>query len=194
MENDKNQKLNQEDYDNMDPNHNTFVVKDFEEIFDPPFDMDSNTDDLRWMEKPSQVVNIYWLLSIFGVIVIAKEFDLSYWIVVVPVFIYIVKWIITYCWWYYFNEKTIQERKGVFSVHTREIHYYRVKSVRLNEPFLMRIFGLSDVILITSDPYIRKLKIHAVFHGREYVDQIKKYVNMWKSHRSLAEHDIHPMV
>ena len=167
---------------------------DYDDLVNNPIDFKSDTDNVRWMDKPEQTVNAWWFLAIIVSLSMSKWFGFTYWLALIPLIIYLIKRLITHCWWYYYNEKTIQERKGVFSVTTREVHYYRVKSVRLEEPFWMRVLGLSNVVLITSDPYIRTLKIHAVFHGREYMDKIKSYVNVWKKHRQVNEHDIHPMM
>ena len=54
------------------------------------------------------------------------------------------------------------ERKGVFNVLRKELHYYRIKSVYIEEPFLFRIFNLANVHIKTSDPYLPELKLYGV--------------------------------
>lgn len=156
--------------------------------------VETHTDELRRTVDPSQLVNIWWLLWTMAVLVIAKQYGTPYSLAIIPGFIYICKRIIIACWEFRFHEKTIAERKGVFSVHTREIHYSRIKSIRLDEPFLLRIFGLSSILLITSDPYIRVLRIYAVYNGEEMVDYIKQRISIWRQNRGVGEHDIHPLM
>ncbi len=103
-------------------------------------------------------------------------------------------WLIITCWSFRFREKTISERKGVFSVVTREIHYYRIKSVRHHEPFFLRIFGLSNVILVTSDPFTPIFEIHAIRGGDELVQSIKEETSIWRRERTVKEQDIHPLM
>jgi len=156
--------------------------------------VETDTDDLQYIIKPSQLVNIGWALLTFGSLLIASSYDLSYWLAVIPAFMWFCKWLIIKCWSFQFHEKTIAERKGVFSVFTREIHYFRIKSVRFDQPFFLRIFGLSNVVLITSDPLIPVLRVYAVPNGNELKTRIKEEVSIWRRERTVKEQDIHPLM
>jgi len=153
----------------------------------------THTDDLLFVMKPSQLVNIGWLLLFLISLSAATFWGYSYlWCVASGVF-WFAKWLIIKCWSFRFNEKTIAQRKGVFSVITKEIHYFRIKSVRWHQPFWLRIFGLSNVVLITSDPLIPILKVYAIRDGEEVMNSIKEEVSIWRSERTVKEQDIHPL-
>lgn len=153
----------------------------------------THTDDLVMVIKPSQLVNIGWLLLFIGGISLAVTFQ-TYWLCMVSGVVWFAKWLIVQCWSFRFNEKTIAERKGVFSVITKEIHYFRIKSVRWHQPFWLRIFGLSTVVLITSDPLIPVMKVYATRDGEELMNTIKEEVSIWRSERTVKEQDIHPLM
>jgi len=155
--------------------------------------IETDTDDLLYVMKPSQLVNIWWLLLFLSLITIGIITQ-KYWFGIITGIIWFSKWLIVKCWSFRFHEKTIAERKGVFSVLTREIHYFRIKSVRHHEPFLLRIFGLSNVVLITSDPLIRTLRLYGIRYGSEVVDAIKEEVSIWRRERTVKEQDIHPLM
>jgi len=155
--------------------------------------IESDTDDLLFVLKPSQLVNIWWLL-LFLILITVGIITQMYWFGVITGIIWGSKWLIVQCWSFRFHEKTISERKGVFSVVTREIHYFRIKSVRLHQPFLLRIFGLSSVVLVTSDPLIPIFQIYAIKNGSDLVTSIKEEVSIWRRERTVKEQDIHPLM
>lgn len=152
-----------------------------------------DTDALVGIIKPSQLVNIGWLLLFLGSVAIGVYFQM-YWMGTISGIIWFSKWLIVKCWSFRFHEKTIAERKGVFSVITKEIHYFRVKSVRWHQPFWLRIFGLSNVVLVTSDPLIPILRIYGVRNGNDLVKSVKEEVSRWRRERTVNEHDIHPLM
>lgn len=152
-----------------------------------------HTDDLIGILKPSQLVNIGWLLLFLGGITIAVMTQI-YWLCAISGIIWFAKWLIVKCWSFRFHEKTIAERKGVFSVITKEIHYFRIKSVRWHQPFWLRIFGLSNVVLVTSDPYIPILTIYGIRDGEDLMNSIKEDVSIWRGERTVKEQDIHPLM
>jgi len=155
---------------------------------------ETDSDELQFIIQPSQLVNIWWLLLTFLVIVLVLNSEAPFWPIVIPGFIWFCKWLIVKCWSFQFHEKTIAERKGVFSVLTREIHYFRVKSIRHEEPFFLRIFGLSNVVLITSDPLIPVLRLYGVQHGKQVKNEIKELISIWRRERTVKEQDIHPLM
>ena len=44
-------------------------------------------------------------------------------------------------------------------------YYYRIKSIKVEEPIWMRIFDLANVRVLTSDPYQKEILLHAVPKG-----------------------------
>ena len=155
---------------------------------------ETDSDDIQYYIKPSQWVNFWWGLLIIVSIISTQMLELSILLVGIPTFIWGCKWLIIKCWSFRFHEKTIAEKKGVFSVLTREIHYSRVKSIRYEQPFLLRIFGLSNVVLITSDPLIPVLSIYAVKDGELVKTFIKEEISKWRRNRGVNEMDMYPLM
>jgi membrane protein YdbS with pleckstrin-like domain len=152
-----------------------------------------DSDNLKFVIKPSQFVNIGWFLLFAGGIYISLTVRNPWWCVGSGV-LWFAKWLIIKCWSFRFHEKTIAERKGVFSVLTREIHYFRIKSVRWEQPFWLRIFGLSNVVLVTSDPLIPMLRVYATYGGEDLKDRIKAQVTKLRRESTVKEQDIHPLM
>ena len=101
--------------------------------------------------SPSQWINLGYIF--FGIVGIYY---------VLPTLLAIAKILSVYYWRYEFNERTLVERKGILSVTRRELHYYRIKSISVDEPFFLRIFGLANIHIKSSDPYQPELTLIAV--------------------------------
>ena len=142
------------------------------------------TDKLEFIIKPSQWVNIFWFI-----VTVASAFYIHEW-AVIPGIIWLGKWLIINCWEFQFHERTIIERKGVFSVSTREIHYYRIKSVRVEEPFFYRFVGLSSIDIITSDPMIPIMRLYAIGNMDEIRNYVKEMTTYWRKAQGVKEYDL----
>lgn len=95
------------------------------------------------------------------------------------------------CWRYYFNDEKITERTGVFSVQRRELHYARVKSIMVEEPFLFRIVGISNIIIKSSDPYMPVLRLWGIYQGAVLKELIEERVRYWRKKEGIREFDLY---
>lgn len=141
--------------------------------------------------KPSQWVNILWfLIAVAG----ASQFAYSgYYFYLLPIIWWLWRFAVIECWIFIFdkNSETIIERKGVFSVEKVEIQYFRIKSIRVMKPFWQRIFGLSTVQIITSEPFKPYLSIYAVYNGDEIAQHCKEMAVYWRKQKGVSETDFH---
>ena len=134
--------------------------------------------------KPSHFMNIAWYLSpaltflfpplVFPTLIMAwyKYFEIE-------------------TWKYNFLERTIEERKGVFSVTQEEVQYYRIKSIMIEEPLWMRFFGLCVINIITSEQFKPRLTLYAVNDGEQLKDLISDMTYQWRLKMNVRDHDIY---
>lgn len=132
--------------------------------------------------KPSQWINSGWIL--FGLVGI---------LFVIPPLIAIWKMIETYCHRYDFYEDHILESKGVFNVVRNETHYFRVKSVLTDEPFLYRLVDLSTIYLKTSDQYTTETVLKAIPVGRTLVEDLRRVVKLERKNHNVREFDMYDL-
>ena len=130
--------------------------------------------------NPSQWINAGWVL--FGII----GFPL-----VIPPLIALYMIIHVYCWKYEFYDDLIIEQKGVFDVTRTELNLYRVKSVRLQQPFFYRLFNLSTIEIVSSDPLNPYMKLVAVPLGEVLIESLKEEVQKSRTKHGVKESDIH---
>ena len=89
------------------------------------------------VNRPSQWLNIGYVLLTLGLSFVSMELAFLSLIILIwkSLELYFTKWSYT--------ADTIMERVGVFNVTTDEIQFFRIKDLRLYQPLLYRIVGIS---------------------------------------------------
>lgn len=137
-----------------------------------------NNENIIWCGSPSQLANLkcYLLCGIFS------------WLVL-PIFV---------MYWYFLkikntnykitNERLIM-RRGVFNKLTDQVELYRVKDIRLHEPFWLRLFGLGNIILITSDKIYGEINLPYIKNPEYLKNNIRDVVEELREKRNVREVD-----
>jgi membrane protein YdbS with pleckstrin-like domain len=134
--------------------------------------------------KPSSIINIGWIMVIpFG-------FYMSPFLGGLTVLIFIYKMIEVYCWRYEFYDDTVVEKKGVFTVTSEEVYYNRIKSIMVEEPFLMRLVGLQIIHVITSEQFKPRFTFYAIEGGEHIKSLLDGLVKISRRESGLRELDI----
>lgn len=94
------------------------------------------------------------------------------------------------CWKYEFYDEIMVEKKGVFSITREEVHYSRIKSIMVEEPFLMRLVGLQVIHVITSEQFKPKFTFYAIEGGEHIKNLLAGLVKITRKESGLRELDI----
>lgn len=146
-------------------------------------DVEYISENIIWSGKPSQLMNIYvYFISVFLIAFItylAIYFNNNMYLysVIVPFFLVIWSTLKTYCTVYILTNERIIKKYGVFNRYTFDIELYRVKDVKLVEPFIFRFFYLGNIRLLTSQ---RSLKFF-------YIPAMKNPIGLRNNLRILVE-------
>jgi len=159
-----------------------------------------------WEGSPSQVINLsqYLLLGvIFLVVVSGGGFLLASMqqssgiavailivLALVPLAIAGWKWLIVANTRYELTTQRLRTRTGVLNKHLDELELYRVRDYKLEQPFFLRLFSLSTVILQTSDKSNQVLTLKAIRRGDELREQMRTYVEEARMRRGVREIDM----
>lgn len=137
--------------------------------------------------KPSQWLNFGWfLLSIVGIFFIPLIGPIAF----LPTLICIWKAIELSVWSYEFYEDMIIEKKGIFNVTTRQIPYYRIKSMMIEESFLYQLVGISKLHIKSSEQFTKDISLIGIDRGEQLMKTLTLIVNAHKEHHGTKEHDI----
>lgn len=159
-----------------------------------------------WEGSPSQVINLshYLLLGLVflviaiggGLLVASMEqahgaaIAILVVLAVVPLAIAWWKWLIVSNTRYELTTQRLRTRRGVLNKHLDELELYRVRDYKLEQPFFLRLFSLSTVILQTSDKSNQVLVLKAIGRGDELREQMRTYVEEARMRRGVREIDM----
>jgi uncharacterized membrane protein YdbT with pleckstrin-like domain len=129
--------------------------------------------------KPSQWINLGYIL--FGIIASP---------LVIPFLVMIYHLLDVYYWKYEFFEEYVIERRGVFSVTRRELFYHRIKGIQHEAPFLYRLVGISNIQIVSSDPFSSFFQFTAVPKGLEISEGIREMSQSGRKRKKIKELDL----
>lgn len=136
------------------------------------------TEEVVWEGTPSQVINLgtYVLCTLLCVLI-------------VPIFIALWKYAVTRTTRYTLTTQRLSFRRGVFSKETDVMELYRIKDMRVIEPFFLRMFGKGDIVMDTSDRSHPEFTLRAVPDPDKLRDTIRRYVEMRRDEKRVREVD-----
>jgi|TARA_B110000467_G_scaffold163956_1_gene191434 uncharacterized membrane protein YdbT with pleckstrin-like domain len=127
-----------------------------------------------WKGSPSQWINFTSFLS--SILVVTIPFVIWKWLTTKFTIIEVT------------NERIITET-GVLSKTTDEVELFRVKDIRLDQPIFLRLVGLSNVLLITTDRTHGVVKIEGVTNGKELRESLRSAVDVRRDKKRVREVD-----
>ena len=135
----------------------------------------SDQEDILWQGSPSQWTNFWpFVLCVF----------------VIPIPYAIWRWLETRCFTYEVTTQRIRIRQGVFSRRTDSLELYRVKDASFQQPFTMRVVGIGNVELETSDATNPLLVLRGVPDGDALRERILKAVDKVRDVKRVRELDV----
>lgn len=156
--------------------------------------MPSQEENVVWKGRSHQIVN-FWplvLCVVLTIALLAGAFSWTPWLLIpalVPVFYGI--WLVlgTKLMVFEFTSERMRIYEGVLSQNINEVELYRVKDTRIEKPFWLRIFGLSNIVLQTSDRSLPEIHIRAVREVIEIREKLRKQVELLRDKKRVREVD-----
>ena len=158
--------------------------------------MSTEEENVVWKGRSSQIVNFWPLVTalLITVLIIAISFwmDLPIWFCVLALVP------LAYGGWLYLGTKLMvfeftSERmriyEGILNQKINEVELYRVKDTSLEKPFWLRVFGLSNIVLTTSDRSLPAIEIRAVRNGIVIREKLRKQVELLRDKKRVREVD-----
>lgn len=134
---------------------------------------------LLWESRPSQWVNV----PIFVICALSS-------FLILPVFFAIWKYLEVYTTTYEATDQRIFIKYGVLNRKQQEVELYRIKDYVIVEPLLYRFFGLSDLLLRTSDKTAPEISMRAIRDAKAVRDQIRVNVELLREIKKVREIDL----
>jgi uncharacterized membrane protein YdbT with pleckstrin-like domain len=161
-----------------------------------------NEEQIIWKGTPSQVLNLpAFLLGSLAASVITVAALLTA-VVTGPLALIVIAiaWVACLFPWlckvistksnnYVVTNERLKLSTGVFNRKTEVMELYRVKDMQLEMPFHFRLFGLSRLILSTSDRSNPVLVLNAIRDGVSVSDNIRRHVEELRDKKRVREVD-----
>ena len=157
-------------------------------------DMSSEEENIVWKGRSHQIVN-FWPLLACLVLIIVLGFAAYAWTpwlalgILVPLGYGIWLWLGTNLRVFEFTSQRLRIYEGILNQDINEVELYRVKDNRLEKPFWLRIFGLSNIVLTTSDRSLPTIEINAVRDGVGIREKLRKQVEHLRDKKRVREVD-----
>ena len=91
---------------------------------------------------------------------------------------------------YEITNQRLKIRTGIFSRTHNETEMYRIKDIKLDEPFLYRLFGLGKIILYTSDKTSEVILLSGLNNADQIKEQIRVCVDIERKTKKVTEIDM----
>jgi len=135
--------------------------------------------------SPNQLLNIGYLIILLTLLYL----DIRP-LAVVALIILIIKALNLYCTTWTIQQDILIEKTGILNVNTEEVLLYRVKDIRLYEPLLYRLVGLSQLTIITSDYTNPSITLYGIKNGEKLMKIIRQLVANSRKVEGVKEIDI----
>jgi uncharacterized membrane protein YdbT with pleckstrin-like domain len=159
--------------------------------------MEPVNETVVWAGSPSQVTNlgVYLVCVLIAAAIVAAGVLVSpqaYYALILPAVIALWKYLELKCFRYSVTTERVGLRRGILTKRTDSIELYRVKDTTVIEPFFLRLFGLADIALTSSDRTTPLIVLHAVPHGMDLREKIRANVERLRVQKSVREVDFAP--
>lgn len=115
---------------------------------------------------------------------------LTYLALIIPAVMWLARWWITKCTYYELTSQRLRIRSGILNKRVDELELYRVKDYSIELPFLLRLVGLGNLTMITSDatsPTVVMRAIPGIEHVRE---KLRSAVQSERDRKHVRELDM----
>lgn len=129
-------------------------------------------NNLVWKGRPSQLTNI--LVYIF-----------FFWTIIIPLYRYLK----TRFTIFELTSDRFRTKIGILSQKVDELELYRVRDYEVFKPFLLRLFGLGNLTLITSDKTHPKIEMKAIKNPEKVLELFRKNVEISRKKTGTKEVD-----
>ncbi len=154
-----------------------------------------NSEQDIWEQSPAQVTGIvkYGFLTILStvVLVVGILFEpLVLYLTPLCVLGFLLQFIAISSTHFKLTTERIIITTGLFSRNFEELELFRVKDYQLVQPFALRFFGLSNIVLLSSDMSTPSIILFAIKDGTVVRDKIRKGVLDNREKMQVREIDI----
>lgn len=115
---------------------------------------------------------------------------LTYLALIIPAVMWLMRWWITKCTFYELTSQRLRIRSGILNKRVDELELYRVKDYSMEQPFLLRLVGLGNLNMITSDASTPNVAMRAIPGVEQVREKLRATVQAERDRKRVRELDV----
>lgn len=115
---------------------------------------------------------------------------LGYLALIIPFLMWVIRWWATKCTTYELTSQRLRIRSGILSKKTDEMELFRVRDYTMDQPFLLRLVGLGNMTLITSDATTPTLAMRAIPGIENVREKLRTAVQTERDRKRVRQMDV----
>lgn len=155
-----------------------------------------------WSGHTSQWVHFWYyffcILLAAGIGVAATVFGLatagvgalSYIALVIPLIMWLMRWWITKSTTYELTSQRLRIRSGILNKKVDELELFRVRDYTMDQPLLLRIVGLGNLTMITSDASTPTVSMRAIHDVEAVREKLRSAVQSERDRKRVRQLDV----
>lgn len=109
---------------------------------------------------------------------------------VVPLVMWVGRWWVTKTTIYELTTQRLRKSSGIFDRKVDELELFRVKDYAMEQPFLLRVLGLGNLTLVTSDASTPTVAIKAIPGVEDLREKLRQAVQSERDRKRVRELDV----
>ncbi|MFO1482651.1 MAG: PH domain-containing protein [Verrucomicrobiaceae bacterium] len=162
----------------------------------------SASETILWSGHTSQWIHFWYyffcVLLAGGIAVAATMFGLAtagvgalgYLALFIPVVMWGLRWWITKCTFYELTSQRLRIRSGILNKKVDELELFRVRDYTMEQPFLLRLVGLGNLTMITSDATTPTIAIRAIPDVENVREKLRTAVQAERDRKRVRQLDV----
>jgi uncharacterized membrane protein YdbT with pleckstrin-like domain len=152
-------------------------------------------ETVLWEGHSSQLVHFWWyffcvLLAVAAGVGAIFTAGLSLVGLIIPLVMWGVRWWMTRTTKYELTSQRLRRTSGILNRTLDELELYRVKDYSVEMPLMMRIFGLGNLRLVTSDATTPVVDIPAIQGAMDVRELLRTAVQAERDRKRVRELDV----
>ena len=109
---------------------------------------------------------------------------------VVPLLMWVIRWWVTRCTAYELTTQRLKITSGILNRKLEELELFRVKDYAMEQPLFLRLMGLGNLTMMTSDVSTPTLAIKAIPRVEEVREMLRTAVQTERDRKRVRELDV----
>jgi uncharacterized membrane protein YdbT with pleckstrin-like domain len=115
---------------------------------------------------------------------------LSFLGLLVPLLMWVIRWWVTKCTSYELTTQRLKKASGILNRKLDELELFRVKDYAMDQPLFLRLLGLGNLTLITSDATTPQVFIKAIPEVEKVREMLRAAVQTERDRKRVREMDV----